>query len=164
MPSLYELTESTRAAIEELLALEDVPQEAVNNTIEGLEGELQIKQRNVAAYILNRESDIEAMKQYKNNMEKRIKQAENQINRLKNGLLWSLKKHGKNRLELPEMVIKIKNNPLSVAINNMDLIPPEHRRTKVEYVPDKKKIKESILAGKSVSGAHLETKERIDIK
>lgn len=164
MPSLYELTESTREAIDELLALEDIPQEAVNDTIEGLEGELQIKQRNVAAYILNRQSDIEAMKQYKNNMDKRIKQAENQIDRLKNGLLWSLKKHGKNGLELPEIAIKIKNNPPSVVINNADLIPPEYRRTKVEYVLDKNKIKESIKAGNSVSGAHLEAKERIDIK
>tara|TARA_R110001632_G_scaffold125184_1_gene238405 strand:+ start:850 stop:1344 length:495 start_codon:yes stop_codon:yes gene_type:complete len=164
MPSLYELTKSTEVAINEMMALEDVPQEVINDTIEGLQGELEVKQKGVAAYILNRGSDINAMKEYKNNMDIRIRKAEKQIESLKTALLWSFTKHHIDKLDSPELSVKLKNNPPSVVINNEGLIPENYLRKKIVTTVDKAAIKGAINSGEDIPGAHLESKQRIEIK
>ena len=164
MPNLYEITESTKQALDEVLTLEDVPQEAINDTIEGLTGELEVKQTNVAAYVLNLNSDVQAMKEYNNKMVTRIKQKERLIEKLKSSLLWSFLRTGIKKVESAELTVSLRKNPPKVVINNESLIPDEFIKTKMVIDIDKSSIKKALLNGKDVSGAHLESSERIDIK
>lgn len=165
MPSLYQIDQYTQAAIEKLNAMEgDVSEVVIRDTIEAVKGELNVKRQSVAAYIKNTMFDIEAMKQYKKNMDNRIKKAESLIERLKSSLLWSMEKSGDTKVESSELTIYLKNNPPCVVVNNEDLIPHEYMREIVKYDPDKDRIKNALKLGVDIPGAHLETKKRIEIK
>tara|TARA_R110000787_G_scaffold21425_2_gene63364 strand:+ start:63 stop:560 length:498 start_codon:yes stop_codon:yes gene_type:complete len=165
MTSLYQLNHSTQADIEEVMAMEGVDQQTINDTIEGLRGDLEVKQKGVAAYILNREFDITAMKEYKNNMDVRIKKAEKQIKSLKDALLWSFTKYHIDKLPCHEFTVTLKNNPPSVVINNEELIPESYLNKKIVTTVNKSEIGKALKSGVDVPGARLDTdKKRIEIK
>lgn len=53
---------------------------------------------------------------------------------------------------------------VQTVIDNLDALPEEYVKKKIEYVADKAAIKKAIEAGAEISGAHLEKIENIQIK
>lgn len=166
MPSLYQVSESARAAIDEVMAMsEHVDEQAIKDTIEGITGDLQCKQANVAAYALNIISDIRAMKEYRDKMDERIKRAENKVKALKAALLWSFERNGYKPVVTHEISVTQRPCAPSVLINNESLLEEKYVRRTTTYQPNKAKIALDLKAGIAVAGASLiDDKKTVVIK
>lgn len=162
MPSLYSISAETKYAIDEVMNLEDVPENVIADTLESIGGELTEKQVNVAAYVLNLRGDVRAMKEYEETMKERRKSLEKKITWLTESIMTSMQMHNQSSVPDIELTIKRKLNPPRVVIDNDRILPTEYLRVIKE--PDKAKLKESLLAGVEILGAHIERTERLEIK
>ena len=78
MTSLYKISEQAQKSISELLDM-DLPEDAVKDTIEAIQGELEEKIISVAAYIKNQQAEISNMKQYESDMKARREKLEKNV-------------------------------------------------------------------------------------
>lgn len=162
--TLYELTEEYREALQSLTEM-DLDEQTVSDTLEGLQGAIEVKAQNVAMFIRNLEVGAEAIKEAESRMAARRKAIENRVQRIKQYLLMNMRACGISKIESPYLSVSIRKNPVSVVIDNSDAIPPEYMRQPEPPPPspDKKAIAEAIKSGKEIPGAHTEQSERVHI-
>lgn len=165
MSSLYSLAEQYRS----LLALADseteIPEEVLRDTVEGLQGELQVKAQNVARFVLNQEAMAEAIENAAEQMQLRAKRLRNRTGYLKQYLLTNMQAVGLQKVESPEIVLSIRNNPESVVVFDENAIPDELmvQPPAPPARPDKVRIKDRLKAGEEVAGCRLERTQRLSI-
>ena len=80
LPSLYELADEFKEALENLTDLDD---QSVKDTLESLEGEFKLKTTNVAKYIKNLEHAASGIKEVESRQHKRRTSIESKIKHLK---------------------------------------------------------------------------------
>lgn len=161
---LYELTQQYSKALT-VLSDTDLPPEVVQDTLEGLQGEIQEKGKNVAAYFQNLEADVEAMKAAEQRIAQRRKAIENRVRQMKDYLLRNMEESGITEISCPEFTVKLGKNPASVEVDDINLLPERFVARKVVESPDKKAIKEMIQSGSEVPGARLITdKKRLIVR
>lgn len=163
--NLYQLSTEYRAAAERLHDL-DLDEQTIADTLESMEGDIQVKAKNVAFVIRNCEALASQIKDAEEKMAARRKAIENRADRIKNYLKANMERCGMSQIECPEFKLAIRNNPPSVVIDAEGQIPcdmyvyPEAPPPR----PDKKAIAAAIKSGMEVSGAHLEQSTRLEIK
>lgn len=163
-PSLYTMAEEYRQAAERLNDL-DLDEQTIADTLEGMEGSIEDKAKNVAFWIKNTEATAAAIKEARQAMAEREKSLLNRADRCRQYLLDCLNMVGKKKVETPFFVISIRKNPKSVVLDDASLLPVEYQRVIPEHrEPDKGLIKDAILAGTLVMGAHLERTQSLSIK
>lgn len=163
--SLYEISAQYRQAFLKL-ADSELDDQTIDDTLEGLDGELEAKATNVAAFIRNLEASTDAIKQAEKQMAERRKAIEAKAERLKTYLKTNMEACGMTEISCPLFTLKIKRNPPSVVIDDAGQIGTDY------YVypeapppyPDKKLIAQAIKDGFEVAGAHLESGTRLEIK
>ena len=168
MAALYQLVEQYRS-LEALDASEDLPAEVIQDTLEGLSGELTVKATNVAKFILNTEAMAEAIEQAADAMKERANRIRRRSESIRNYLKINMQASGITKIEATEFVLSLKKNPPSVIVTDEASIPDAFKVTPVPPPPptprpDKAAIKKAIQAGVEIPGAHLEQHERLDIK
>lgn len=165
LPSLYVLAEDYRAAIAQLADL-DLPAEVVADTLESMAGDLEVKATNVAMFIRNLESTAEQIKSAEAEMAKRRKAIEHRAEHIREYLKANMQRTGISKIECPYFKLAIRDNPPSVVIDSLGMIPAEFMRQPEPPppAPDKKAIADAIKAGKEVAGAHLANSQRLEIK
>lgn len=164
MPNLYTVSHEAKQAIDTMLEADDISKEVLDEIIENISGDVEDKQRNVAFYIMNLLPDIDAMKAYEKNMKQRRESLEKTVERLKASLMESMKLHGKEEVVNAQISIKLKKNRASVVFDDEDVIPKKYKSVKKVVSIDKVAIKKAINGGAKVKGAHLEKKEKLEIK
>jgi hypothetical protein len=157
---LYELATQYKDFFDNL---DDLPEEAIQDTLEGLTGEIQVKGQNVAAYFQNVEADIEAMKEAEKRIAARRKPMENKVKWLKEYLKLNMERCEITEISCPEFTVKIKKNPPKLVIDNEAALPSKYSSEKVTIVIDNAQIKKD-LKTETVEGAHLEQGTRLDVK
>ncbi|MBE0436470.1 MAG: siphovirus Gp157 family protein [Methylomicrobium sp.] len=163
--TLYTLSQNYIEALDFLSDPDlDLPIEAVNDTLEGLEGELQDKAVNVAKFLRNMEATAEAIKNAEAEMARRRKALESRVKWLKDYLKGSMEYTGITKIECPYFKLAIQKNPPAVAILNEDAIPSEFKEQVITWKIDKTAIKEAIKAGQKVPGAELVNGTRLAIR
>ena len=164
LPTLYELANDYKKALETLGDL-DLPEEAVFDTLVGLQGNLEAKAQNVMAFCRNLESVAGAIKDAETKMAHRRKVIENRVASIKEYIKKSMETAGVSKLECPYFKLSIKNNPPRVVIDDEHSLPPEFIRVPQlpPPEPDKKLIGEALKKGEPVPGAHLEKGTRLSI-
>jgi len=160
---LYQITEQYNSALSELES-SNLPQDVINDTLEGLKGDIQVKTQNVAAFILNRQAEIEAVKGASRKLSERARIEQNNLDGLKSYLLLNMEATGTTEVRSPEIVVKIRNNPSKVIIDETIPLDKKFMVEKITSQPDKKIIKEAIKSGETVNGAHLEKTKSLVIK
>jgi len=161
---LYEISEQYQQALSELES-SDLPAEVVQDTLEALKGDLEVKAKNVAAFIANRNAEIAAVKEASKKLADRAKYEEARIQRLKEYLKFNMERNEITEIRSPELVLKIAKNPPSVVIDDADLIPQDYKREiPAKYEPDKSAIKKAYKDGYIVPGTHIASTTRLDIK
>lgn len=160
MTHLYEIAEEYNHAFLALAEMEDVPEEAINDTLEAIEGTLKDKAISVAGFFKNMEVDIDAMKEAEKNIKDRRITKEKQVAWMKAYLLKNMQITGITVIECPQFKISLRNNPESVEILDESLIPDEFKQQVIEYKIDKRKIKD---AG-GCDGAKLVRNQSVVIK
>ena len=113
---LYELTEQYNSALENMQSL-DMDQQTINDTMEGLSGELEVKAKNVGAYYLNLESDANQMKDAIKNMQARLKAVTNKADFFKEYLRDNMERSGIDKIECPQFKITLREASKVLEIN-----------------------------------------------
>lgn len=137
--------------------------ENYNYIMEFLQKELENKSSNIIKYIRNISLEVEILSQEEDRLEKLRKQKEKKVNSLKKYLTDILLNLDKNKIETELGNLGLRKS-VSVAIDNLDLIPKKYIQKKIELVPDKRMLSELLKQGKNIKGVHLEDKYSLQIR
>lgn len=163
--TLYRLADEFQLAAERLADL-DLDEQTLSDTLEGLQGALEVKATNVAQFCKNLEATAESIKQAESQMSARRTAIENRAKRIREYLKLNMERTGILKIESPYFKIAIRDNPPAVVIDAASQIPETFMRQPEPppAVPDKKLIAEALKMGADVPGCHLERGTRIEIK
>ena len=163
--ALYELSNEYMQALEIFTDPEnDMPIDAVNDTLEGIEGQWQDKAINITKFMRNLESTAKAIKQAEQQMTKRRKALENRAQWLKDYLKANMERSGITRIESPWFNLAIQNNPASVNILNEEDVPDNFKDEMLIVKVNKNSIKKVLQSGIEVPGACLSQSTRLSIR
>jgi hypothetical protein len=163
---LYQISDEYQQAIIQLEAMAadgSLPQEAVNDTLDGIKGELKDKCLNVAAYIKHLRAFAEQAKKAEEEIAERRKKAEKDADSFATYLQRHMIESGLLDIsDNPYHKLKIKKTPAAVVITGN--VPESYMAVKVIETPNKKAIKSAIDGGRVIDFAHLESGTRLEIK
>ncbi|MGL5936809.1 MAG: siphovirus Gp157 family protein [Cetobacterium sp.] len=128
-----------------------------------LKEELQNKSSNIIKYIRNVSLEVEILSQEEDRLEKLRKQKEKKVNNLKKYLTNILLNLDKSKVETELGNLGLRKS-VSVAIDNLDLIPKKYVQKKIELVPDKRMLSDLLKQGKNIKGVHLEDRYSLQIR
>ena len=122
--------------------------------------ELNEKIENIALWIKNLEADAEAFKREEEAFEERKKAAVNKAESLRRYLDTAL---NGQKFATERVSVSFRSSKAVQIAENTEL-PAEYIKTKVEKLPDKKKIGDALKNGISVPGCALVTNRNMQIK
>jgi len=159
MSTLYELTE----AITELGNMEE--DEAVINTLEGMEMEFKDKANNIILLERNMTANIDAIDAEINRLQQRKKIRKNRIDGLKEYLRDNMERTGITKIECPLFTITCAKGRDIVLIEDSNSLPDEYIEVETVEKPKKNMILAALKDKKDVPGATLvKSKSSIRIK
>ncbi len=165
LPTLYEIRTDYLEALEALSDPDlELPEEAIADTLEGLEGQLDEKAINVAAFMRHLEATAAAIKDAEERMARRRRAIEKRAADLKEYLKMNMEAAGITKIESPWFELAIRRNPPAVAITDPNRIPDEFTEEVTTIKFDKSAIKGALKAGLDVPGARLLNGTRLAIR
>lgn len=164
MTALYIIANEYRAAAETLANM-DLDAQTIADTLEGLGGELEAKAQNVAYIVRGMEAEAAACKEWAKAATERAKAAEARADSLRDYLARCMLACGVEKISGPGVALSFRKSS-AVVINEPGLIPAEFMKTPEPppASPDKTAISAAIKAGREVPGAHIETRQNLQIK
>lgn len=160
--TLYELTDDYLALLE-MAEDPDIDEQALKDTMEGIEGALEIKAEGYAKIIRMLEGDAAVCDAESKRLRNKKQAIERNIDRMKKALQYSMVQTGKTKFKTPLFSFGIQKNPASVVIDHAGMVPASY------WIPqppelDKKAIKAYIKENGDVDWAHLEQTESLRIR
>ena len=166
--SLYSIADEYLRDLEKLESLQESGElslQTLEDTLEGLSGDLEVKAVNVISYAKNLEAESEAIQKAIDSMQLRIKSLDNKTEWLREYVKTNMQRTGIKEIKCPYFVMKLQDNPAKVVIDCEAAIPDDCWRVIPEKrEPDKKAIKAKLESGENVSYAHIEKGQRLIIK
>lgn len=157
--------------IEDVKALKEAMLTAWFDTLEGIEGAFEDKAVNIAVIVKSMRAEAEQLKAEKLQLAKRQSQKEKAAERLEQYLLSSMQTIGREKIDKPQAVIRVKKNPESTVVDNeesfiewaetngyTDLLKYKDPDIKI------KKVKDLLKRNVKLPFVHLERKTKLDIK
>lgn len=170
MASLYEINQ-TRKEFLDKIASGEIPEDAIADTLESLEGEFDEKADDTACYIKSLLSDAQAIKAEQDVLAERAAAKKHKADSLQNYLYQQFKARGKTKLETPRNVLKIRKNPPSVQIDDeASFIGWAQAQNKPDFITakdptiNKTAVKDALKAGEEIPHAQLIAGEKLTIK
>lgn len=165
MRPLYEIVKY-KEELEALAESDDIPAETIANTLEAIEGELEEKAVNVAAFTRNLDASAKAIREAAAGMLERAERLERRAESIRAYLLFNMQAAGISKIECPFFKIAVRKNPPAVMIDNSEILPERFlvQPPTPPPRPDKIAIRDALKAGEPVPGAHLMQTERVEIK
>jgi predicted ribosome quality control (RQC) complex YloA/Tae2 family protein len=162
MSTLYSLTEEYQELMS--MALDpDVDPEALADTLEGIEGEIENKADGYAKVMRNLDADASAIKEEIARLTERKKRIEANVDRMKKSLETAMRLTGKTKFKTSLFSFNIQKNPAALKIDNPDRVPEEFlipQDPKINTTAIKRELKE----GTVFDWCHLEQGESLRIK
>jgi hypothetical protein len=154
--NLFDITDEYRAQLAALSEL-DVPPEVVQDTLDGLQGELEHKLRAVIAYGLNIRAQAEAEKAAADRMAERAKADNKRADGLLAYALQAMQATGLPGIKTAQWEAKPAKKTASVEITDPNSLPDDFMRHPAPppAEPDKAAIAAALKAGQEVPGARL---------
>lgn len=164
MSTLYELT-SDYLELLNLLEDPDGDPQAIEDTLEGLDYEIELKADGYAKIIAQLDADASAVDAETKRLQTRKRRMSNSKDRLKKALAGAMIATGKRKIKTELFSFSIRKTPARVVIDEQYENLPEKYLIPQDPKIDKNKIKDDIKAGKDLSGiAHLEQDETVSIR
>ncbi len=163
--TLYELTNDYQNLLE-MAEDPDIDPEVLADTMEAIEGEIEIKADGYARIIRQMEADAAALKAEADRITNRRRVIENNIRTMKNRLEDAMIATGKVKFKTELFSFGIQKNPARVVLDEqyIENLPEEYLIAQDPKV-DTAKIKEDLKAGKDLHGiAHLEQDSSLRIR
>ena len=161
--TLYQITDRYLEAFKALADM-DLPPDAVADTLEGIEGEITEKGRNVAAFFQGLEAEAKAMKDAEDRIRARRQTIENKVARIKEYLKTNMERCQISEISCSEFVVRIRKNPPRVVIDAEDQLPDEFVRVKTVKEIDKRALGDALKDGLSTDAAHLVRGTRLEVR
>ena len=161
MATLRELTEEW-LALYEMADAGEFPEDVLKDTLEGLEGELEIKADGYADVIFQIRADVAMLKAERDRIDGRIKALTGNEGRLMEGLQGAMVTTGKTKFKTLLHSFGIQKNPASVVLTSEDI--PKEWLIAQEPKIDKAGIKKALQEGETFEFAHLEQTESLRIR
>lgn len=170
MANLYEITQDY-LKIMSMMEDPELDPQTLADTMEAIDGELEVKAENYAKVIKNLEGDIAAIKGEMDRLSAKKKTLENNIKNMKSALQMAMETTGKIKFKTELFSFGIQKNVPSLIIDTDDVyaIPEEFLKYKDPDV-DKTALKEALINGddatrKMLSGyAHIEQGQSLRIR
>jgi hypothetical protein len=167
MSSLYQLDSSILELLENgfnmaCVDLEtgEIDTEKAQAYLEALQIERAVKIENIALFIKNLESDAAEIKAEEKNLKARREAKEKKAERLRNYLTNSL---NGSKFETARVALAFRSSK-QVVIDNMEMLNKAYIKEEIKYSADKTAIKKALDNGETVTGAHIEEKQNLQIK
>lgn len=161
--TLYEIEEKLYQQLNEGIAFDDDTGEVYTEL--DLQKLLDEKMDDYCLFMKNEQAEIEALKNEKKSLDKRIKAKEKKQEYLKNALMEFMKRHDMKKHETSKYVVSTRKSK-RLIIDNADAIISEYRNNpdvvKVNYEVNKITVKKNIVGFKNY--AHLEDNTSLTIK
>lgn len=161
--TLYEIEEKLYQQLNEGIAFDDQTGEVYTEL--DLQKLLDEKMDDYCLFMKNEQAEIEALKNEKKNLDKRIKTKEKKQEYLKNALMEFMQRHDMKKHETSKYVVSTRKSK-RLIIDNADAIISEYRNNpdvvKVNYEVNKITVKKNIVGFKNY--AHLEDNTSLTIK
>ena len=158
--NLYEITGEV-LQLQEML-VNDPENEYVQDTLEALEGELNIKSEAYCKVIKNMEGNLESIKREIDRLSKKKKNLENSVSRLKQALFNAMQVTGTDKIKGDLFTLRIQNNapqlPKDLDVNQV----PIEFLVEREYSIKKRELLQAIKNGE-VDGIALEQSKSLRI-
>lgn len=163
--TLYEISEQYKALLE---LSDDIPEDALRDTLEALDGEFDSKADNIACVIKDLDGYALSIKEEVERLEKKRKSAIRRSENLKSYLFEQMLAIGKTKIVKPRNTLIIKEKPVSVKLSPdfIDWAQSHARDDLLRYkLPeaDKPAIKTALENGEVIP-AELVRGERLDLK
>lgn len=159
MATLYELTGQFRELLE-LIEQGEIDADLLADTLEGLEGEIEIKADGYAKVIRELEGQASMLKGEIDRLSDRKSSIENNIKAMKESLEMAMRSTGKVKFKTDLFSFNIQKNPARLVITGdvpSDYLIPQEPKV------DNKTIKD-LLKEKELPFAHLEQSESLRIR
>lgn len=141
-----------------------MPEQAIADTLEGLQGEFEAKAINVAGYIRNIESEASAIEEARKAMERRQRALKRHADRLREYVKTHMERTGIGRLKNCYLALRVQANPPSVVVDDEKSIPTEYKRTETLITVLRAEIGRALKAGQEVPGSRLQRSTRLVIQ
>lgn len=173
---LYELTQDFQTLYEQLDEIDLNAENGENlltayfDTLEGIEGEFELKAENIAVFCKELSYETEALKQEKKALTDRISQKERKTENLKQYLMSCMEQIGRNKLDTPKAVISIRNNPERVQVDNPKAFiewASKHRGDLLTYKEpeiNKTALKTELKNGAPIAGVSLVRSKSLNVR
>ena len=163
--TLYKLTEDYM----NLLALAedpDIDEQAFIDTLDGIEGAIEVKADNYARVMRQLEADAAACDAESKRLKNKSKTIENNIKRMKQALQFAMQATGKTKFKTQLFSFYIQKNSANVVMDEQYIENiPERFLVRKDPEINRKAIRDAINAGEDIGGiAHLEQTESLRIK
>lgn len=122
MSTMYELTDNFMAVLE-MASDPEIPPEAIADTLEGIEGEIELKAQSYAIIIKELEGEAVKLKTEETRLLSKRKSLENNIKRIKDNLFNAMKITGKEKFKTDLFSFGIQKSPAKLVIDDSSLIP-----------------------------------------
>jgi len=113
--------------------------------------------------IRSREAQIEFLKSEIKRLQSRAKAMEQRMEQFKDYLSRIMQRDGLTKVQNAKGTLYLRRSD-SVKVNNESELPSELVKTEINFVPQKKDIKEHLKEGVEVPGAELESRKILCIK
>lgn len=161
---LYEIADTYLRALEDLADIEDLPEQAIADTLEGLQGEFEEKAISTSAYVRNLEAEASAIEEARKGMERRQRALTRHAERLREYVKINMERIGLPKLKNHYLTLRIQNNPPSVVVEDEKSIPAEYKRSETVTTLLRAEIGRALKAGEEVPGSRLQRSTRLVIQ
>ena len=163
--TLYEIAGAYRDALEAVEA-GDIPEEAIADTLDGIEGAFEVKADNIALLIKEREQLAAACAEEARRLAARAKAMQRRADSLRGYLARSMIETGLRRIETARNKIGFRvSERFSITdVIALTMYARAHGGVKIKEELDKTALKAALKAGADVPGAAIEEHLNLQIK
>jgi len=164
---LYELTKELAQLADQLESLpeDEETKTEIYNRLDQFGVQFEFKAEQIGKLIINLQSDIEQLKAEEERLYQRRKSLTTHMEHLKEYLLYNMEQLQINHVKGDVLNVVLRDNPPSVLVINLELIPQEFNRVIHKVEPDKKAIIEHFKStGEIPAGCEIVRQKRVEIK
>jgi hypothetical protein len=164
---LYELTNDYLALLN-AIDNDEIPEEAIEDTLEAITGEIEIKADNIACLLKNLDAECKAIKAEEERLAERRKAKEKSHERIKRYLSETLQRAGLDKIETARNRITFRKSEVveidEAAFISWARLHRDDLLTYAEPKANKTEIKKVLKDGIEIVGAELRVNQNIQIK
>lgn len=158
--NLFDLSQNY-IALRDMMLDPDMDQEAINDTLEALEGSIEEKADNYAYIIKELDAQMDMLKKESDRLKLLAGTISNNKERLRQSLLNAMQITGKLKFKTDRHSFSVRNS-VSVDVFNEEIIPDEYK--KITVTVSKTDISNALKKGEDVAGAQLVEKQSVAIR